>query len=684
MPIEIVRTACPHDCPSGCGLEVERLDGARIGRVRGDPRHPYTAGVICGKVARYAERVHHPDRLLHPLRRTGPKGSGRFEPTSWDEALDAVSAAFREAAAAHGPEAVWLYHSGGTMGLVQRYGQERLRNVMGYSGFNATICVTPAVSGWLAGVGALTGPDPREIAESDLVVIWGGNVVATQLHVMALAARARRERGAKLVVVDTYRTPTVEQADLALIVRPGTDGALACAVMHVLLAEGYADREFLARHTDFSPELERHLVTRTPAWAAEITGLRAEEIVAFARLYGGTPRSFIRLGFGFSRTRNGAASLHAVSCLPSVTNAWQHRGGGAFLICWGLAGLDNTLIQGLDAARPGVRVLDQSRIGAVLTGNADALRGGPGVHALLIQNGNPAVVSPDSGAVRRGLAREDLFLCVHEQFLTATARYADVVLPATSFLECDDLYQSYGQTHIAAGPRMLEPPGECRSNHALICALGQRLGADHFGFKLDERELLDVSLRRSNLPPLAEVMEAGWLDAAQDFATAHFQQGFPTPDGRFHFAPDWAALGPYADGLPRLPDHVALTDVATEDHPFRLVAPGSRAFLNTSFTEAPTSRRMAGRPTVLVHPQDAAGLAIADEDPVRIGNRRGSLHLHARRSETVPRGTLVVEGVWPNRDFEEGIGINLLVGADPVPPAGGVAFHDTAVWLRRA
>jgi anaerobic selenocysteine-containing dehydrogenase len=201
---------------------------------------------------------------------------------------------------------------------------------------------------------------------------------------------------------------------------------------------------------------------------------------------------------------------------------------------------------------------------------------------------------------------------------------------------------------------------------------------------VDERELLDVSLRRSNLPPLAEVMEAGWLDAAQDFATAHFQQGFPTPDGRFHFAPDWAALGPYADGLPRLPDHVALTDVATEDHPFRLVAPGSRAFLNTSFTEAPTSRRMAGRPTVLVHPQDAAGLAIADEDPVRIGNRRGSLHLHARRSETVPRGTLVVEGVWPNRDFEEGIGINLLVGADPVPPAGGVAFHDTAVWLRRA
>jgi anaerobic selenocysteine-containing dehydrogenase len=684
MAAERVRTACPHDCPSGCGLEVERLDAHRIGRVRGDPRHPYTAGVICGKVARYAERVHHPERLLHPLGRIGPKGDGRFERISWDDALNRTAAAFREAAARHGPESVWLYHSGGTMGLVQRYGQERLRNVMGYSRFDNTICVTPAVSGWMAGVGGLTGPDPREIADSDLIVIWGGNVVATQLHVMALAARARRERGAKLVVVDTYRTPTVEQADLALIVRPGSDGALACAVMHVLLAEGLVDREYLARHTDFSPELERHLAERTPAWAAGITGLSAEQIVSFARLYGSTPRSFIRLGFGFSRTRNGAVNLHAVSCLPTLTNAWRHRGGGAFLICWGLAGLDNTLIQGLDRVHPHTRVLDQSRIGAILTGDAEALRGGPPVHALLIQNGNPAVVSPDSSTVRRGLAREDLFLCVHEQFLTHTARFADVVLPATSFLECDDLYQSYGQTHIAAGMRVLEPPGECRSNHAVICGLAQRLGADHPGFGMDERALLDASLRRSGLPPLAEVVEQGWLDAAPEFETAHFQRGFPTPDGRFHFAPDWAALGPYTAGLPRFPDQVALTDEASEAQPFRLVAPGSKAFLNTSFTESPTSRRMAGRPTVLVHPRDADALVIADGDPVRIGNGRGSLHLHARRSEGVPPGTLVVEGVWPNGDFEEGIGINLLVGGDPVPPAGGVAFHDTAVWLRPA
>ena len=315
---------------------------------------------------------------------------------------------------------------------------------------------------------------------------------------------------------------------------------------------------------------------------------------------------------------------------------------------WDLWGLDYTLIQGLDAKRPGVRVLDQSRIGAVLTGDEDALCGGPPVTAMLIQNGNPAVVSPDSSAVRRGMTREDLFLCVHEQFMTATARMADVVLPATTFLECDDMYQAYGHSHVITGPRVLEPLGECRSNHDVICALADRLGARHPGFALSAWELLDASLQRSGLPDIETVRETGWIDAIPDFATTHFLAG--NGDGRFHFAPDWAACGPYHERLPPLPDHVPLIDEASPEHPFRLVAPPARSFLNTSFSESPSSRRRERRPTVLIHSEDAAALSIGDDDPVRIGNRRGSLKVHARRFDGMLPGTLIVEGVWPNRD----------------------------------
>jgi anaerobic selenocysteine-containing dehydrogenase len=311
--LEVVPSVCPHDCTSTCALDVERLDARTIGRVRGSTRNTYTAGVICEKVGRYAERVHHPDRLVHPLRRVGPKGSGQFVRISWEEALDRVAEAFTEKAARHGLETVWPYFYAGTMGLVQRDGINRLRHVMGYSRWYSTICVTLSDTGWLAGVGAKRGVDLREVGEhSELVVIWGGNPVNTQVNVMTHVTRAQR-RGAPLVVVDPYRTGTAERADVHLALRPGTDGALACAVMHVLLAEGYADWPYMRRYTDAPDELAAHLRTRTPAWAAEITGLPVDEIVAFARLYGRTKRSFIRCHHGFSRSRNGAASMHAVS-----------------------------------------------------------------------------------------------------------------------------------------------------------------------------------------------------------------------------------------------------------------------------------------------------------------------------------------------------------------------------------
>jgi anaerobic selenocysteine-containing dehydrogenase len=393
---EYVHSACPHDCPSTCALEIERTGPGRIGRVRGARDNPYTAGVICAKVARYAERVHHPDRLSQPLRRVGDKGVGRaaFAPISWDDALDLVAERLLDVERRLGSEAVWPYFYAGTMGLVQRDGIERLRNVKRYSRQLSTICVALADAGWNAGVGQKRGVDTREVAHSDLVVIWGGNPVSTQVNVMTHVARARKVRGCKLVVIDPYRTGTAEQADLHLAVRPGTDGALAAAVIHVLLAEGFADRDYMARYTDWDDEAEAHFATTTPDWAAAITGLDPDEIVEFARLYGRTKRSFIRVGYGFSRSRNGAANVHAVVCLPSVTGAWQYEGGGALYGQTAIYNLDRTLIEGLDRRDKATRRLDQSRIGPILTGDRRDLGDGPPVAALFIQNTNPMWSAP--------------------------------------------------------------------------------------------------------------------------------------------------------------------------------------------------------------------------------------------------------------------------------------------------
>lgn len=676
-----VRSACPHDCPSSCSLEVERLASDRIGVIRGAAANTYTEGVVCAKVARYHERVHHPDRLRTPLRRVGEKGAGDFRPISWDDALDEVAEAFTRTTQAHGSEAVWPYHSGGTMGVVQRYGLDRLRYAMRYSRQQTTICVTPAQSGWLAGVGTMNGVDPREMADAEVIVVWGGNPVSTQVNAMTHIARARK-RGAKLVVVDVYRTPTAQAADMALIIRPGTDGALACAVMHVLLAEGLADRDYLAGRTDFGPDVEAHLAARGPEWAALITGLLVEEIVAFARLYGSTRRSFLRPGFGFTRSRNGSAAMHAVSCLPAITGAWRERGGGAFFlnIDWRL---DTTIAHGLDMLDPGTRVLDQSRIGPVLCGEPEDLGDGPPVMAMLMQNANSANVAPDSHAVRRGLSRPDLFLCVHEQFLTATARYADILLPAANFLEYDDIYLGLGHTHITVGMAVLERFAEAWSNHELVCALARRLGHPHAGFSMTARELLDLTLRASGRGTLEEAAERGWIDCALPFAEAHFETGFSFPDGRFRFKPNWADVGPAHAVMPPMPDHMNSIEVATAEHPFRLVVPPARSFLNTSFTETPTSRAREGKPRALVHPDDLLALGVRAGDAVRLGNRRGEVTVTTRLFADLRPGTVIVEGIWPNATFGE-LGINQLIGADRVPPNGGSAFHDIAVWLRPA
>jgi anaerobic selenocysteine-containing dehydrogenase len=679
-----VHSVCPHDCPSTCALDVEMLAPDRIGRVRGADQ-PYIEGVICAKVARYAERVHHPDRLTTPLRRTGPKGSGQFAPISWDDALDLVAESFQAATTKFGAEAVWPYHYAGTMGLVQRDGIKRLRHVMRYSGMRETFCVAIANAGWQAGVGGKWGVDSREMAESDLIVIWGGNPVHTQVQVMGWVQKARRNNNAKLVVIDPYRTATAEKADLHLNPKPGTDGALACAVMQVLFAEGFADRDYLTRYTDFPDGLESHLAARGPDWAESVTGVPAEQIRTFARLYGSTKRSFLRIGFGFTRHRNGAAAMHAVTCLPAVTGAWAHRGGGALFGQGGPSyGLNTTLIEGKDVADPTVRSLDMARVGAVLTHDPRDLGSGPPVAAMLIQNTNPMATAPESAKVRQGFAREDLFVCVHEQFMTDTARMADVVLPATTFLEHDDIYVGSAHGFLQLARAALPPLGQSRPNHAVIQGLAQRLGARHPGFEMTEWQMIDAVLKASGKPGADEVLAARWLDCAPDFRRAHFLDGFPHADHRFHFAPDWRRLGDGDGVMPALPDQLSVGNWASEDQPFRLVAAPSRLFLNSSFTETPGSQRGERRPTAQVHRDVCARLGLAEGDLLRMGNENGSIVLHVHPVDGLQPDTVVVESIWPNSAFIEGLGINTLVSAEPAVPARGAAFHDTAVWLRRA
>ncbi|MSQ55450.1 MAG: molybdopterin oxidoreductase family protein [Betaproteobacteria bacterium] len=682
--VEVRPSVCPHDCTSTCALEVERLDANTIGRVRGSQRNTYTAGVICEKVARYAERIHHPDRLMRPLRRTGAKGSRQFEPLAWSDALDLVAEKFTRAAERHGSETVWPYFYAGTMGLVQRDGIHRLRHAMNYSRWYSTICVTLSDTGWTAGTGAKRGTDMREVAEhSDLVVIWGGNPVNTQVNVMTLVARARK-RGAKLVVVDPYRTGTAAQADMHLALRPGTDGALACGVMHVLFKEGFADWDYLRKYTDAPDELAAHVATRTPEWAAAITGLSVEQIAAFARLYGRTKNAYIRCHHGFSRSRNGAVNMHAASCLPAVTGAWKYKGGGALYGQTGIYPLERTLIEGRDLEDRSIRDLDQSRLGPILVGEADALKNGPPVTAMLVQNTNPAMVCPELNKVHRGLAREDLFLCVHEQFMTETAAYADVVLPATMFLEHDDIYTASGHTTLQVAKKVVEAPGECRENHYVITELARRLGAKHRGFDMSPWEIIDETLKRSGLWDAETNWKNGGQDCVASFETSHYLDGFAWPDRKFRFKPDWSAWGGRWREMPVLPDHFDVIDKATPEKPFRLVAAPARTFLNSTFTETPGSLAREKRPTALVHPDDCARLGIAEGDRVTLGNERGEVIVHAQPQEGQQPGVVVVEGIWPNRHFENGLGINALTSADPGYPNGGAAFHDTAIWIRKA
>src|SRR6059058_5411366 len=482
----------------------------------------------------------------------------------------------------------------------------------------------------------------------------------------------------------------MKQADIKIILRPGTDGAFACGVMHVLFRDGYADREYMEKYTDYPRDLEAHLKTRSPEWASAICGVPVGEIEAFARAVGQTKRAFFRLGYGFTRSRNGAAQMHAALCIPAVTGAWQYEGGGAFFNNYAIWRFNESLIEGHDAIDHSTRLLDQSKIGRILTGDSEALCGRGPVKAMLIQNTNPMAVAPEQALVREGFAREDLFMAVHEQFMTETAQMADIVLPATMFMEHDDPYYGGGHQHISVGAKLIDPPGECRSNHEVLQDVARRLNATHPGFEMSARELIDATLKKSGHGDIETLERDLWRDLQPDFRTSHYLDGFAHADGKFHFRADWehppvltAGMGPWQQ-MPSLPDHWTIIEEGDEAHPFRLATSPSRSFLNTSFNETPSSIAREGPPSVMMHPADATRLGIADGDAVTLGNMRGQTTLTARLFDGLRRGVLIAESIHPNSAHIGGRGINTLTGATAIAPIGGAAFHDNRVWVKKA
>ena len=681
MESKVSISACPHDCPSTCALEILH-DRKHIYEVKGASENSYTSGVVCAKTARYSERTHHPDRLLQPLMRVGEKGLNNFKKIDWDDALDLVSENFIVTAQKHGTESIWPYFYAGTMGLVQRDGINRLRHSMRYSGQHSTICNTITASGWNAGVGVIRGPDPREMALSDVIVVWGCNAASTQVNVMKHIQKARKNRNAKLIVVDPYRNRTAKVSDIHYTIKPGTDAALACSLMHIMFRDGYADREYMKKYTDDPEGFEKHLNKHTPEWASEITGISIEKIEEFARIYGSTDRVYTRVGYGFARQRNGASAMHSVASLSAVCGKWKFEGGGAFYGNGDIYNLDRSLIEGLDKIDSSVRLLDQSRIGSILTGDKSSLMGGEGVYSMLIQNTNPLVVAPESLLVRKGFSREDLFVCVHEQFMTETAKYADIILPATTFVEHDDIYVAGGHQHITFGPKLIDPIGLSRSNHEVLVELSKRIGAEHKGFNMTEKQIIDWTLQASNYGDLSSLEEKGWLDVQPDFDTSHFINGFGHEDKKFHFKPDWSKLGPYHKKMPVYPDFMNTIENVSDEFPYRLVTAPAHNYLNSSFTETNSSKKKESKPQVKIHPNDAIKIGVKNNEIVIIGNKRGEVTIHIEEFNGIQQGVIIVEGIWPNEAFIGSNGINTLVGSDPVPPNGGAAFHDTAVWIK--
>jgi len=672
-----VRGACPHDCPDTCALVTTVADGVAV-KLQGNPEHEPTAGVLCAKVSRYLERTYHPERLLQPLRRVGPKGSGHFEAVGWDEALDDIAARLKRIAA-RDPQAILPYSYCGTMGLVQGEGMAaRFFYRLGASLLDRTICASAGAAGLMHTLGGKVGMKLEFFAEAGLILIWGSNSIASNLHFWRLAQEAKRA-GAKLVCIDPRRTETAEKCHQHLQILPGTDAALALALMHELVVHDWVDHDYLAHHTLGWEALRERALRWTPERAAAVCGIPAQQIRDLARDYGTIRPAAIRLNYGMQRVRGGGNAARAVACLPALVGAWRHRAGGLLLSSSGWFPVDRAALQRPDLlAGRAPRVINMSTIGDDLLRPASPAFG-PKIEAVVVYNSNPVAVAPESSKVVQGFARDDLFTVVLEQFQTDTADYADYLLPATTQLEHWDIHGAYGHTDVLLNRPAIAPVGQSRPNTQVFRELAARMGFTDACFQdTDEQMCRKAFGARVNFD---ELLERGFVSLPVPDAP-FANGGFPTASGKCEFFS--AALA--RQGLDGLPDHVPNHEPAgsSERYPLAMISPPARNFLNSTFVNLRSLRDIEREPLLEIHPADAAARGIASGSVVRVFNERGEYHCKAEVSERARRGVVNGLGIWWRKLGLAGTNVNQLTSQKLTDLGGGPVFYDCLVDVQPA
>jgi anaerobic selenocysteine-containing dehydrogenase len=667
----VIRTVCAHDCPDMCSL-LAHVENGRLVRIEGDPEHPFTAGFACAKVNREPELVHSADRVLTPLRRVGAKGEGRFEPITWDQALDEIVGRWQQIIREDGPLGILGYSYSSHQGQFNRWLLMALFHALGTTPLlPGTVCDSCADAAWDATLGGVGCADPERVVDCDYVVAWSADLVVTNVHFWAKLDEARR-RGAKLVVIDPRRTRTAAQADWHLAPRVGTDAALALGVMHVLVRDGLADRDYLARATLGFDRLEREILPRFAPDAVEaITGVARADVERFAREYGRATRSLIRIGTGMSRHSQGGQSIRSVALLPGVTGAYAKPGAGAYFITATGMGFDFSGIRKPAGPAPS-RVVNHSKLGEALLELRD-----PPIKALFVASNNPAVTCPDAAGVRRGLAREDLFTVVHDPFVSDTARYADIVLPATMYLETEDFLRSYGVYYMQFGTRVLDPAGQAWSNVRVAQELARRLGVTDPLFSMTTDELLRTAFRNATGPvariDVDRIRDAGPINVAPEPGP----QQFATPSGKLEFYSEKLARR----GLPPMPDW--WRDDEGSPWPLRLLTAPGYFQSHTVFSGNAALRRREGPPVCILHPDEAASRGLHDGDTVELVNDRGRVRMRLRISDEVGPGMALVPGQRPAGEAIDGT-INVICDDRLSDLGAGATYQSTRLDVRVA
>jgi anaerobic selenocysteine-containing dehydrogenase len=687
MP-SIVRGACPHDCPDTCAtLVTVDSDTGRATRIQGDPAHPVTSGFLCAKVNRYLERTYHPDRLTVPLRRVGPKGSGRFEAATWDEAIADIAARLRAVADTHGPEAILPYSYAGTMGMLQGSGMDRrFFHALGASRLARTICAEAGRVGMAMTVGANIGTDPEGVPQADLVLLWGTNTLTANPHLWPFILEARA-KGARVLCIDPIRTRTAEQADEWLPIRPGTDAALALGIMHVLFARDLIDHDYVARHTLGVDALRARAAEWTPERTAAITGLDAARIVALGEEYGRARAAFVRVNYGLQRHAGGGMAMRTIACLPALTGHWRRPGGGVQMSTSGAFGFDKGALERPDLG-PAARTINMTRLGDALV-LPDAGVGGPPVQALVVYNSNPAAIAPERGVVVQGLAREALFTVVLEHFMTDSARWADWVLPATTQLEHWDVHLAYGHYVVSLNTPAIAPLGESLPNTEIFRRLAAAMGMDHPALRDDDITMIRQTLA-SNAPQLEGITfealrERGWMRLNIPRPYLPYADGnFRTPSGKCEFVS--ARLE--AMGLDPVPTYIApVESVETAPElaarfPLQLISSPAHQFLNTTFVNVGSLRRAAREPECIVHPLDAAPRGIDEGAMVEIANDRGAFRARARISDGIRPGVVWAPSIWWTSLAADGRNVNDTTSQRLTDLGEAPTFYDNLVDVR--